>query len=169
MKNSILGSIMLFGLLAAPSGAYANTKSDPLPIGLHGKGASVSAMTRSSEAWQSAEKSLPVMASSSGTVFYGNVIFADSWNSLGEWDVMPYGIYSFEAVPNFTVSSVFEDEDYLSASAGVYAYGSYYSFVTRSLFGEFYGVRVYKLDPETWESENGMMGIMEIIPVCLCR
>lgn len=47
---------MLFGLLAAPSGAYANTKSDPLPIGLHGKGASVSAMTRSSEAWQSAEK-----------------------------------------------------------------------------------------------------------------
>lgn len=60
---------MLFGLLAAPSGAYANTKSDPLPIGLHGKGASVSAMTRSSEAWQSAEKSLPVMASSSGTVF----------------------------------------------------------------------------------------------------
>ena len=74
---------------------------------------------------------------------------------------MPYGIYSFEAVPNFTVSSVFEDEDYLSASAGVYAYGSYYSFVTRSLFGEFYGVRVYKLDPETWESENGMMGIMD--------
>lgn len=56
MKNSILGSIMLFGLLAAPSGAYANTKSDPLPIGLHGKGASVSAMTRSSEAWQSVEK-----------------------------------------------------------------------------------------------------------------
>lgn len=161
MKNSILGSIMLFGLLAAPSGAYANTKSDPLPIGLHGKGASVSAMTRSSEAWQSTEKSLPVMASSSGTVFYGNVIFADSWNSLGEWDVVPYGIYSFEAVPNFTVSSVFEDEDYLSASAGVYAYGSYYSFVTRSLFGEFYGVRVYKLDPETWESENGMMGIMD--------
>lgn len=101
------------------------------------------------------------LKSSSGTIFYGNVIYAGSWNELGDYDIVPYGIYSFETIPNFVLTSVFEDEDYLDAKAGVFAYGKYYSFVERTLGGDFYGVRVYQLDIDTWKSQNGMQGLID--------
>lgn len=165
-KKSILFLLVLFFC----SSLIATEKSSEITI-LPKKDHSICIRSKSSETIEDINLLNPrfkrsasraqTFKSSSGTVFYGNVIYAGSWNELGDYDIVPYGIYSFEAVSDFALTSVFEDEDYLDAKASVFAYGKYYSFVERTLGGDFYGVRVYQLDIDTWKSQNGMQGLID--------
>lgn len=88
----------------------------------------------------------------SGRIFYGNLIYKGSWNSLSITTV-PYGIYSFAIGDNIEETPKMTNLRY-SFMAGAYRKGEYYAIRPVSMFGSLTSVFYNTLDVVNYKMVN---------------
>lgn len=84
-----------------------------------------------------------------GTIINGCVISANNWTE----ENLHYGIYSFEAKGNFTLTPIKENENFNSPRA-VFAKGKYYIYSVTEFFGSILYLSCTVYNSDTWEEIN---------------
>lgn len=89
------------------------------------------------------------LASADGLDFWGNVIYAKSWETMGD-DAAPYYVGQFNGSSPITFQSLFADEGLDANGGGVLKDGIFRYVSYASLFGEVMGA-YFEYDMDTWE------------------
>lgn len=82
-------------------------------------------------------------------MLYGDVIYADGWTT----STSAYGVYSFPATGNTTLTSVYEDDNFNCNAGAVYDNGLYHILKAYGSGSEFQYINYYQYDTDSW-SEN---------------
>lgn len=86
-----------------------------------------------------------------GTLLYGTVIYSNAWNGNNK-----YGIYSFPALNNTSLTEIFQDNSMCKATANAIYHNGRYSVLTANDdgTGQISGISYYELDAEDWSETN---------------
>ncbi len=93
----------------------------------------------------------PLAITADGRTVYGSVIYADTWTP----DNAPYGIYSFPATGNTSLTLVHQASNMEVNGGGVYYEGRYY-FTNSFQYGGATYANYYIYNTETWEVINAI-------------
>ncbi len=91
----------------------------------------------------------PNRQAADGVMLYGDVIYADGWTT----STSAYGVYSFPATGNTTLTSVYEDDNFNCNAGAVYDNGLYHILKAYGSDSEFQYINYYQYDTDSW-SEN---------------
>lgn len=92
----------------------------------------------------------PLYASASGTVIYGDVVYSSAWT-----DGSAYGVYSFPAQANTTLTELATDNYLLNASGGaIYQNGVYHVLTAIRSGQDITGINYYALETDSWSEIN---------------
>ncbi len=92
----------------------------------------------------------PGKQSTDGVMLYGDVIYADGWTT----STSAYGVYSFPAVGNTVLTSVYEDDNFNCNAGAVYSNGLYHILNAYGSGDEFQYINYYQYDAESWEEND---------------
>lgn len=108
----------------------------------------------------------PLYVTSSGTKIYGNVIYRKSWESMGDFEPRPFGIYSFIASDSPALTPVYTHSN-IYANGGAYVKDGTFNFINHFSYNGQSSTTFYQYDMSDWSLINQEDGDDSYVAVTL--